>query len=130
MLSKEECLVMEKEQEVAEELTPQSSEEQQAEVWKQLGNPELESPSTVWISEVSFPLGDTAVEPEAEYVREIIAGISKERVLNRILAIVAHDDVLKRTGFDLEERTDGIEILKDFFSHPDRNLYISLVPLI
>lgn len=106
-------------------------------VWENLFDERNDIVSSIWFCEFSFPVGPLDGEPEG-VVRELVAATSKKKIIEHLASVVFNPVVCQRTGFgvdsaipsDLTLEEFENAVIKDFFTQPGRNLYITLVPLI
>ena len=94
-------------------------------LWETLNDPEVDSLTTVWLCDMSFDL------PDKGRVRDVFACTTKEKLLNRMFAIVASPDLKEPMDFDADKYTTQTDAIKAFFvGHESRDLFVGLIPVV
>jgi len=99
---------------------PESKED----FWAAFEDEKAESLTTVWVCDASFDVADQGS------ARDIFASTTKEKVVNRLFAIISSPDLKEPCDFDAASFTTKQQAIRAFFDGAEgRNLFIGLVPV-
>ena len=92
--------------------------------WEAFEDEKAESLTTVWVCDVSFDV------PDQGRARDIFVSTTKEKVVNRLFAIIASPDLKEPCEFDAAQYTTKVQAVRAFFDGVEsRNLFVGLVPV-
>ena len=95
--------------------------------WSAFEDEKADSLSTVWFCDVSFEL--ETEEDTSQIARDVFACTTKEKVVNRIFAIISSPD-LAGLDFDASSFVTKHQAIRAFFDNIEgRNLFVGLVPV-
>ncbi len=113
-----------KELEELEEIEEGESVRNNDEFWTAFEDEKADSLTTVWFCDVSFDVSDKGL------ARDIFACTTKEKLTNRIFAIISSPDLKEPCNFDSAQFTTKTQAIRAFFDKVEgRNLFVGLVPV-